>query len=126
MRELAGSFFFRLGLFGASVKGKKDVHDVRTKLNEACTRSHHRLIVAPLKMEGVISLVDPISAFSGYVAIGYCELIESLRDSKHLSGTPCPECIEVSDLLFSILIQHFRFYIKQMSRHLFAGTGFSK
>lgn len=96
MRQVAANFFKHLGLFGASVKGKKDVQDVRAKLNEACTRNHHRAIVAPLKMEGNVSLVDLMSVFSGYVALGYCEIIESLRDSKPLSGTPTPECIEVS------------------------------
>ncbi|CAL8111003.1 unnamed protein product [Orchesella dallaii] len=95
MREVAGNFFRHLGLFGASVKGKKDVHDVRTKLNEACTRNHHRVIVAPFKLEGIVNLVDLVSIFSGYMAIGYCEIIESLRDSKPLTGTPTPECIEV-------------------------------
>lgn len=99
MREVAANFFRSLGLFGASVKGKKDVQDVRSKLNEACTRNHHRIIVAPLKMEGVVNLVDLMSVFSGYVAIGYCEIIESLRDSKPLPGTPTPECIEVSTIL---------------------------
>jgi len=100
MREVAGNFFRHLGLFGASVKGKKDVQDVRAKLNEACTRNHHRVIVAPLKLEGIVNLVDLVSIFSGYIAIGYCEIIESLRDSKPLPGTPTPECIEVRKLVF--------------------------
>ncbi len=111
MREVAANFFRSLGLFGASVKGKKDVQDVRTKLNEACTRNHHRIIVAPLKMEGVVNLVDLMSVFSGYVAIGYCEIIESLRDSKPLPGTPMPECIEVRAIHMIIFYNQVIIYI---------------
>lgn len=95
MRKVAGDFFVHLGLFGASVKGKRDVQEVRLKLNEACTRSHHRIIAAPLKLEAAMNLIDFVSVFSGYITVGYCEIIESLRDSKPFIGTPFPECIEV-------------------------------
>jgi hypothetical protein len=95
MRECSRRFFQSLNLFGVTVKGKKDVTDVRDKLNSACHRSHHRLIAAPVKIEGLIKGTSNNTETTGHVTLGYCELIESLKDKIVMNGTPVPECIEV-------------------------------
>lgn len=98
MREFSRNFFQSLSLFGASVKGQKDVDEVREKMNSACARSHHRIIAAPIKIDGLVKGTNNTTETHGHLTLGYCELLESLRDQKATSGTPNPECIEVGSI----------------------------
>lgn len=101
MQGVARHFFQTLYYFGSSVKGEKDIAEVRDKMNGACDLSHHRLLAAPLKIKGVVKSCSTPSSLEtvGSLVVGYFELIESLKDKKGgVKGnlaTPRPECIEV-------------------------------
>lgn len=98
MQQISRQFFQQLYYFGAAVKGEKDIAEVREKMNAACDLSHHRLIGAPLKIKGNVRSTTSSSLETfGTLAVGYFELIESLKDkgAHPTTSTPNPECIEV-------------------------------
>lgn len=98
MQTVSRAFFEALYYFGATVKGEKDIAEVRDKMNGACDRSHHRVIAAPLKIKGTIRTTPTSSTETmGSLAVGYFEIIESLKGKETLPSpsTPSPSCIEV-------------------------------
>lgn len=98
MQATSRKFFENLYYFGATVKGEKDIIEVRKKMNEACDLSHHRLIAAPLKVKGMVKgTLSGGTETSGILAAGYFEMIESIKDEKSTPSThtPNPQCIEV-------------------------------
>jgi len=107
MRESSRRFFQSLSLFGVTVKGKKDVNEVREKLNSACDRSHHRIIAAPVKIEGLIKGTNSDTETVGYLILGYCEIVESLKYKTPMCSTPNPECIEVAQQLYLRIVTRF-------------------
>jgi hypothetical protein len=124
MQNCSRKFFESLYYFGATVKGEKDIAEVREKMNAACDRSHHRIIAAPLKIKGhVRSTSLTTSETSGTLAVGYFELIESLRDklATPTTSTPNPQCIEVFNYLLKLVIQDV---FKKIHLIIFSGHDF--
>ncbi|CAG7725322.1 unnamed protein product, partial [Allacma fusca] len=80
MKTFAGQFFQDLGITNAS--GRKQVEDLKAKLENACPKSFLQIIAAPVKLEGNTILENSLPITTGHISFACFELIESIKDNQ--------------------------------------------
>jgi len=59
--------------------------------------NHSRILGAPVKVDGSLSVLGTASVTSGTVNVGFMEITEFLEEGHSKCGTPSPSCIEVKN-----------------------------
>nr|CAI5847822.1 unnamed protein product [Callosobruchus analis] len=82
MQQTVDEFFTKLGHCVPTAYGHNDFENVKAVFDKACTRSHLRLLAAPVQAEGDEKTTLSAFAITGQVSIAKLQLLECLDNTR--------------------------------------------